>query len=151
MHWIKINDATAMEAFGSKLAKHCRPGHRIFLQGELGSGKTTLVRGFLRAFGYTGIVKSPTYTLVETYQIDQQEIFHFDLYRINMPAELDAIGIQDYFSNTAICLIEWPEHGTAILQPADIHIDIHYQGNKRKLSLSPETPLIKSIIHSAQP
>lgn len=119
-----IDNEAAMLAFGQSLSKSCDCGIVIYLNGELGAGKTTLVRGFLRGFGFEGIVKSPTYTLVEPYQFSSQSIFHFDLYRLQDPQELLDIGIQDYFQQNAICLIEWPEQGRPFLTEADISCEI---------------------------
>lgn len=131
MSKIPITYAVAMENFGSTLAIHCCPGSRVFLTGELGTGKTTLARGFLHQLGYHGIVKSPSYTLVESYQINDLEIFHFDLYRINDPQELLHIGIQEYFSDTSICLIEWPEKAPILLGLPDLHITIEYDEDQQ--------------------
>ena len=148
MHQLDIVDASAMEALGRKLASLCHPGNKLFLQGELGAGKTTLIRGFLNGLGYQGIVKSPTYTLVEPYQIDDLEIFHFDLYRLNDPEELESLGIRDYFSGEAICLVEWPEKAAALLGNPDVYIQIHYQADQRSVSLDARTSLGKEIIRS---
>ncbi len=137
-----------MEALGRKLASVCPPGSKLFLQGELGTGKTTLTRGFLNGLGHHGIVKSPTYTLVEPYQIDDLEVFHFDLYRLNDPEELESLGIRDYFSGKAICLVEWPEKGAAFLGSPDIHIHIQYQDEQRNVLLEAKTPAGKEIIRS---
>src|SRR5258708_6431581 len=98
-----------MLAFGAELAQGCSPPCVIFLHGQLGAGKTTLVRGFLRGLGYEDKVKSPSYNLVEIYNLGAQSIFHFDFYRIRDPHELDFMGIQDYWQPSAIFLIEWPE------------------------------------------
>jgi tRNA threonylcarbamoyladenosine biosynthesis protein TsaE len=103
----------------------------IFLQGELGAGKTTLVRGFLRAAGFSGTVKSPTYNLVEEYTIGKQRIFHFDLYRLVDPEELEWIGIRDYFDQGGICFIEWPDKGQGFLPEPDIVITLHAEGRAR--------------------
>ncbi len=146
MYQLDIIDAPAMEALGQKLASLCPPGCKLFLQGELGAGKTTLVRGFLRGHGYEGIVKSPTYTLVEPYQLNDLEIYHFDLYRINNPEELESIGIRDYFSGSGICLLEWPEKGATLLGSPDIFIQIQYQDDQRKVSLEAKTSAGKDII-----
>lgn len=107
----------------------------IFLHGSLGAGKTTLVRGFMRGLGYEKKIKSPTYTLVEPYEIKDLKIFHFDFYRLKEAEELYYIGIQDYFSKDAICLIEWPEKGSSLLPPADLscYITITRQGRELRL------------------
>ncbi len=108
---IFIPDEKSMLEFGALLAKNTKPGDIIFLKGQLGAGKTTLARGFLRAFNYSGIVKSPTYTLVEPYSLKNLILYHFDLYRLTRVEELDEIGLSDYLTEDAICLIEWPEKG----------------------------------------
>ena len=137
---LDIATAEEMEAFGGKLAGLCPAGSRIFLQGELGAGKTTLVRGFLRALGYKGAVKSPTYTLVEPYSVGGHLLNHFDLYRINNTHELEGIGLRDYFEQTASCLVEWPEHGEKLLGRPDIHIRIGFAVPGRKIELTAKTP-----------
>lgn len=146
MRQLDISDAHAMEALGQKLAGLSPPGSKLFLQGELGAGKTTLVRGFLSGLGYQGIVKSPTYTLVEPYQLNDLEIFHFDLYRLNDPEELESIGIRDYFSGSGTCLVEWPEKGAALLGSPDVFIQIQYQDQQRKVLLEAQTKTGKEII-----
>lgn len=145
---LNVIDAPAMEALGRRLASVSPPGSKLFLQGELGAGKTTLIRGFLNGLGHQGIVKSPTYTLVEPYQLDGLEVFHFDLYRINDPQELETLGIRDYFSGEAICLVEWPEKGTPFLGSPDIHIHIQYHAEQRNVLLEAKTPVGKEIIRS---
>ena len=109
-----------MQALGAKLANVVPRGTVIYLLGSLGAGKTTFARGFLRGLGFEGKVKSPTYTLVEPYHTEKYEVFHFDLYRLNSPDELLAIGIEDYFTPETVCLIEWPEKGEGRLPPADL-------------------------------
>lgn len=131
---LKIVDATAMEAFGARLAQAGAPGDRIYLQGDLGAGKTTLVRGFLREKGYKDIVKSPTYTLIESYPL-QPIVHHFDFYRVNDPGELEAIGLRDYLDEVAICLVEWPERGMPILPVPDLTVHFRIDGRERRLSL----------------
>lgn len=133
-----IDNETDMVAFGEQLGKKFRAEKKsqcIFLIGDLGAGKTTLSRGILRAFGHTGAVKSPTYTLVEIYEFDGRRVYHFDLYRLGDPEELEYMGIRDYFSDDSICLIEWPERGQGVLPKADLVIEVKVQGGGRNIKL----------------
>lgn len=127
-----LADAAATERFGTRLAGCCGAGMVVFLHGELGAGKTTLVRGFLRGRGYGGAVTSPTYTLVEPYGCDPP-VYHFDLYRLADPEELEFIGARDYFGAEGVCLVEWPERGRGILPSADLSIHLTYAGPGRGL------------------
>jgi len=117
-----LADAVAMETLGAALAAQVEPGTRLFLQGELGTGKTTLARGFLKQLGHSGRVKSPSFALIEAYELAPFSVFHFDLYRMRSPAELESIGFRDYFDREGICLIEWPERGGALLGDPDLRI-----------------------------
>jgi len=135
-----------MEALGSKVAGLCFPGTKLFLQGELGAGKTTFVRGFLRQLGYKGAVKSPTYTLVEPYDFAGKTIYHFDLYRLNSPDELENIGLRDYFNPDAICLVEWPEKAGKRLGQPDLVVRFGFLATGRKLDLRAETPAGEVLI-----
>lgn len=121
-------------------------GAVIYLYGQLGAGKTTFTRGFLYGLGLSGKVKSPTYTLVEPYDIAEKKIFHFDLYRLTNPDELTHIGMEDYFLPEGICLIEWPEKGEGKLPKADLscQIDILQQG--RQITITPLTSRGKDVI-----
>jgi tRNA threonylcarbamoyladenosine biosynthesis protein TsaE len=125
--------------FGARLAAAIQGGAIIFLNGPLGAGKTTLTRGFLQQLGYTAKVKSPTYTLVEPYDINGRMIFHFDFYRLNSPAELEFIGIQDYFTPDAICLIEWPEKGFPLLPAPDLICDIIFNKTGRDIVITAQS------------
>lgn len=108
----------------------------IYLSGPLGAGKTTFCRGILRFFGYQGAVKSPTFTLVEPYEINQVKIFHFDLYRLNDPNELEYIGLEDYFVPGCLCLLEWPEKGGDILPGCDLLLEIGVRSGARYLTFN---------------
>ncbi|MBE9562841.1 MAG: tRNA (adenosine(37)-N6)-threonylcarbamoyltransferase complex ATPase subunit type 1 TsaE [Proteobacteria bacterium] len=136
-----IHTSTAMEEFGGSLA-HFGQGI-IYLCGDLGTGKTTLVRGFLRALGHQGIVKSPTYTIVEPYFFDKHTVYHFDLYRLGEPEELEYLGIRDYLD--AICLIEWPEKGQNFIPKPDVKINIHHCKTSRFLEIQTYTEIGKTL------
>ncbi len=141
-----VSDAKAMQQLGRQVATHCPLGSKLYLQGELGAGKTTFIRGFLRGKDYQGKVKSPTYTLVEAYELPQATVFHFDLYRINGPLELEAIGLRDYFDGEGICLVEWPERASALLGNPDVLIHIGIQARQRELSLQANTEVGSDIL-----
>lgn len=110
-----------------------QPGSAIYLQGELGAGKTCFTRAILKALGVTGLIKSPTFTLVETYALGPMTYHHFDLYRLKQPAELLEIGILDYFTDTTVCFIEWPEKGEAYLPVAQLTCHIRIEKTGRRL------------------
>ncbi len=135
-----------MVACGAQLAAACEAGLVMFLQGELGMGKTTLSRGFMRALGHSGAVKSPTYTLVEPYQLGELQVYHFDFYRLGDPQELEFMGIRDYFTDESICLVEWPERGAGVLPPADLVINIEREGLGRRLTLQAATVLGITVV-----
>lgn len=141
-----LSDEQAMAEFGARLAQAAQEGGVIFLHGDLGMGKTTLSRGVLRGCGHTGSVKSPTYTLVEPYETPAGPVFHFDLYRLADPEELEYLGIRDYFTDQALCLIEWPEKGHGVLPQPDLDIYIALSGTGRALTLTSVTQKGRTLV-----
>lgn len=137
-----LADETVTESLGSALANAIRArgrGLTLFLEGNLGMGKTTLSRGFMRGLGHRGAVKSPTYTLVEPYEHLDPATYHFDLYRLGDPEELEYMGIRDYFEGTTVCLIEWAERGAGVLPAPDLIICLEREGSGRKVVLKAES------------
>jgi tRNA threonylcarbamoyladenosine biosynthesis protein TsaE len=130
-----LQSAEATEQFGAALWPLLPVKSLVFLHGGLGAGKTTLVRGFLRAAGHLGAVKSPTYTLVEEYRIGGRKIYHFDLYRLADPEELDWIGIRDYLDEDSVCIVEWPEMGEGMLPEPDVSIRLSVQDSGRRIEV----------------
>lgn len=151
-----LADEKATIAFGQTLAKWCPSGLNIYLYGDLGAGKTTLVRGLIQSFLPGTKVKSPTYTLVEDYDVSQSEknpnalkhIYHFDLYRLADPEELEYIGGRDYFSEDAVSLIEWPQRGEGWLVEPDLEIMIKYQKDGRKVELLSHSDKGQSLVQN---
>ena len=148
---IQLKDEAATLRFGAALARatfvnpETKPaeipvgvgvptlGGIVHLHGDLGAGKTTLARGLMRGYGHRGAVKSPTYTIVEPYEFQLCRIYHFDLYRLLDPEEVEYLGVDEYFSGANLCLIEWAENGSSIVPPADLRIDIESDGTGRLL------------------
>ncbi len=114
-------------------------GGVIHLEGDLGAGKTTLARGFMRGYGITGAIKSPTYTLVEPYELEKCQLYHFDLYRLGSVDEVEYLGVEDYFHDNSVCLIEWPDKGGNRLPPADLTLFLSSSGTGRQLQCQSKT------------
>ena len=129
-----VPDAGAMDALGIQLSDPASWRGVVWLQGDLGAGKTTLVRSLLRGLGYAGRVKSPTYTLLEPYELDDRMVYHLDLYRLAAPDELEWLGIRDLLTDNDLLLVEWPERGQGVLPEPDLDLVIDYAGEGRRLS-----------------
>ncbi|MEW6292221.1 MAG: tRNA (adenosine(37)-N6)-threonylcarbamoyltransferase complex ATPase subunit type 1 TsaE [Pseudomonadota bacterium] len=134
-----LPDEAATQALGALLGaclpQDQRPAAVIYLEGDLGAGKTTLVRGLLRKVGAGGTAKSPTYTLVEPYVISGLNLYHFDFYRFNVPEEFLDAGLDEYFSDSGICLVEWPDRARPYLPDADLRIRLVHTGTGRQASI----------------
>lgn len=139
----RIDSPLATERLGGRLYTVLPESAVVYLRGELGMGKTTLVRGLLREAGYSGVVKSPTYTLVEEYLLNKRAVFHFDLYRLKDPEELEWIGFSDYVNSSALCLIEWPEMGQGFLPAADV--ELRFCLDKQGRTVTIESPHISFL------
>jgi tRNA threonylcarbamoyladenosine biosynthesis protein TsaE len=135
-----LPDEPATLSLGAALAECIAPGLRLYLGGDLGAGKTTLVRGLLRALGYRGKVKSPTFTLVEPYAISSLDLYHFDFYRFDDPAEWEQAGFREYFHPRSVCVVEWPEKAGELLPPPDLDIRLAFQGSGRIARFAAPTP-----------
>lgn len=135
-----LADEAATLALGAQLARELVPGLTIYLEGDLGAGKTTLVRGLLRALGHVGRVKSPTYTLVEPYSLPGFELYHFDLYRMHDPREWLDAGFRDVSDGQAVSLIEWPEKAAGWLPPPDVVIRLRINDDSREAECEANSP-----------
>lgn len=130
-----IQNSQAMEQLGAELARQLSSPALVFLKGGLGAGKTTLARGFLQALGHKGNVKSPTYSIVEPYLLNDTKVYHFDLYRLRDFIELDMMGFSDYLEEDAICLIEWPELIESHLRQPNIYCTIEDRDTHRRVTI----------------
>lgn len=143
---IVLDNEQETEAFGAELWRVLPEKCLIFLNGDLGAGKTTLVRGLLRAAGYPGTVKSPTYSLVEEYDLGDRRVFHFDLYRLKDPEELEWMGMNDYLAQKALCFVEWPQMGDGFLPTPDLSLLLELAGEGRSIQINDLAPSLKKII-----
>lgn len=138
-----------MRTVGASLADTLKGVEQPFviaLEGELGAGKTTLVGGVLRRLGFSGHARSPTYTLIEPYELDGRSVFHLDLYRLTDPREVDALGLRDMLHPGTVLLIEWPERGAGALPATDLSVHIRYAGEGREVTLNGESKLGQSVL-----
>lgn len=126
-------------ALGAMLAPALQPGIVIHLCGDLGSGKTTVVRGMLRSLGYEGNVKSPTYTLVELYSVSRLNFYHFDFYRFNDAEEYLDAGLDEYFHGRGVCVVEWPERAGSYMPAPDLRIELTFEVSGRRALVQAHT------------
>ena len=131
-----LADEQATLKLGGHLAGYLSPGLTIFLIGDLGAGKTTLVRGLLRGLGFEGRVKSPTYTLVESYSVSSLYLYHFDLYRFKYEQEWLDAGFDEIFDGRNIGLVEWPERAMSLLPSADVEVNLSLDGAGRSVTIA---------------
>lgn len=143
---VELPDAAATHALGARLAGVVQPGLSVWLSGDLGAGKTTLVRGLLRALHYEGKVKSPTFTLVELYSFSSFNLYHFDLYRFADPVEWEEAGFRDYFNDRSICLVEWPERAEGGVPRPDLIVRLDFSGEGRVAELIGKTEAGKRCV-----
>ena len=144
-----LPDEDATLALGAEIARGLRPGMTLYLQGDLGAGKTTLVRGMLRALGHAGRVKSPTYTLTEIYNLPAFELYHFDLYRMSDPREWMDAGFREVVNGTTVSLVEWPEKAAGLLPPPDLRMLLQVCDDGREITIVAETTLGKECLNEA--
>lgn len=146
--WSLADEAETIAA-GALISRAMSSGV-LFLHGNLGMGKTTLARGVIQSLGHQGAVKSPTYTLVEPYEFDDRRVYHFDLYRLGDPEELEYMGIRDYFENSSLCLVEWSEKGEGFLPAADLDLFLEPEALGRKITILARTELGQSTVQRLQ-
>src|ERR671919_509218 len=132
---LKLPDAASTLRLGEALVEGAAPGRVLFISGDLGAGKTTLVRGLLRGLGYAGRAKSPTYALVEPYTFSSLHLYRFDFFRFKDRSEWLNSGFREYFNPGSVCVVEWPEKAGDLLSPPDLHIKLYFEGEGRRARL----------------
>jgi tRNA threonylcarbamoyladenosine biosynthesis protein TsaE len=132
---LKLPNPAATLRLGEALAAGVAPGRVLFISGDLGAGKTTLVRGLLRGLGYAGRAKSPTYALVEPYSFSSLDLYHFDFYRFKDRSEWLNSGFREHFNPGSVCVVEWPEKAGDLLSPPDLQIRLEFDGDGRRARL----------------
>jgi tRNA threonylcarbamoyladenosine biosynthesis protein TsaE len=137
---LSLPDEAATLALGASLAPGVGPGRVLHLRGPLGAGKTTLVRGLLRALGYAGRVRSPTYTVVEPYEVSSLHLYHFDFFRFDDRTEWLSTSFREYFNSASACIVEWPERAGERLSPPDLEVTLQIDGLARRAAIASRTP-----------
>ena len=145
-----LADEVATQVLGRNLSSCLAPGMTLHLRGDLGAGKTTLVRAMLQGLGYEGKVKSPTYTLVESYVVSHLYLYHFDFYRFLDPEEWIEAGLRDYFNGQSVCLVEWPEKAGDLLPAPDLTIHLHIEANGRRAEIAAHTARGEASLQAAK-
>ena len=145
---LEVPEVADMEALGARMAAQLGKARLIYVHGPLGAGKTTLVRGLLRALGHVGPVKSPTFTLVEPYELRGHRIYHFDLYRLNDPEELEFLGMRDYLHGEGVCVVEWAERAQGVLPAPDIDVMIQATEKGRMVRIAAHTDSGNALLNA---
>jgi tRNA threonylcarbamoyladenosine biosynthesis protein TsaE len=148
---LALADESATLALGAALAPGAANGLVLHLSGDLGTGKTTLVRGLLRALGYAGRVKSPSYTLVEPYDLSSLNLYHFDFYRFKVRTEWLSTGFREHFNPDSLCIVEWPERAGGLIAPPDLEIRLEISGSGRSAALAALSAAGEAWLESARP
>lgn len=147
---LTLADEEETTALGRKIAAVIQPGFVVYLRGNLGAGKTTLTRGLLRELGFTGKVKSPTFTLVEVYTISRLNLYHIDLYRFTNPTEWRDSGFREYFDGESVCVVEWPENAGGLLPPPDIEIVFEILEQSRRIDIFTRENSVRQCLDSLE-